>query len=165
MKSEVTEPSLPEVEWRGDAPRPGQAVGPQDRPLLGDGPRQVVSPVPRSASRSISSDAERTARGVGRAGPRSESWPVSGARVARGRSALAGRVREVNAAPKALPELPTLVTVDEVAAWLRTSRKAIYAKAERGTIPGATRVGARLYFLRAELLRWVEQGLVPDMEK
>lgn len=64
--------------------------------------------------------------------------------------------------PAALPEL---VTADEVAGWLRTTRKAIYAKAERGSLPGATYIGRRLYFLRSDLLRCVEQGRVPDMEK
>lgn len=59
--------------------------------------------------------------------------------------------------------LPELVTPDEVAAWLKTSRKAVYAKAERGSLPGATYVGRRLYFFRSELLRCVEQGRVPDM--
>ena len=62
-------------------------------------------------------------------------------------------------------ELPDLATVDEVAAWLKASRKAIYAKAERGTLSGATYIGRRLYFLRSELLRCALQGRVPDMEK
>ena len=60
-------------------------------------------------------------------------------------------------------ELPELLTADEVAAWLKTSRKAIYAKAERGSLPGATYVGRRLYFLRTDLVRWVEQGRVPHV--
>ena len=59
------------------------------------------------------------------------------------------------------PALPDLLTAKEVAAWLRTTVKAVYAKAERGSLPGATRVGRRLYFLRADLLRFVEQGRVP----
>ena len=59
--------------------------------------------------------------------------------------------------------MPELLTADEVAAWLRTSKKAVYAKAERGGLPGATRVGRRLYFLRTELLRLVEQGRVPHL--
>ncbi|MEO6601413.1 MAG: helix-turn-helix domain-containing protein [Polyangiaceae bacterium] len=59
--------------------------------------------------------------------------------------------------------LPDLITPDEVAAWLRTTVGAIYAKAERGTLPGATRVGRRLYFLRSELLGLVEQGRVPHL--
>jgi len=59
--------------------------------------------------------------------------------------------------------LPELLTADEVAAWLKTTRKAIYAKAERGTLAGATYVGRRLYFLRADLLRSLEQGRVPHL--
>jgi excisionase family DNA binding protein len=66
---------------------------------------------------------------------------------------------------KTQANLPELLTPDEVAAWLQTSRKAIYAKAERGSLPGATYIGRRLYFLRSDLLRCVEQGRVPDMEK
>jgi hypothetical protein len=57
--------------------------------------------------------------------------------------------------------LPELVTPGEVAAWLKTTVQAVYAKAERGTLPGATRVGRRLYFLRAELVDFVQQGRVP----
>jgi excisionase family DNA binding protein len=56
------------------------------------------------------------------------------------------------------PELPALATVDEVAEWLRTTRRAVYARAERGGLPGATRLGGRLYFDRGTLLAWVERG-------
>ena len=59
--------------------------------------------------------------------------------------------------------MPELLTADEVAAWLKTTRKAVYAKAERGTLAGATYVGRRLYFLRADLLRSLEQGRVPHL--
>jgi excisionase family DNA binding protein len=58
------------------------------------------------------------------------------------------------------PLLPALLTPAEVAAWLQTTISAVYAKAERGTLPGATRLGRRLYFIRAELLAYVEQGRV-----
>jgi len=61
----------------------------------------------------------------------------------------------------AAPALPELLTPREVAVWLKTSVQAVYAKAERGTLPGATRVGRRLYFLRAELVEFVQQGRVP----
>jgi hypothetical protein len=64
---------------------------------------------------------------------------------------------------RARTELPELLTADEVAAWLKTTRKAIYAKAERGSLPGATYIGRRLYFLQADLLRCVAQGRVPNM--
>jgi hypothetical protein len=59
-----------------------------------------------------------------------------------------------------VPELPDLATPREVAAWLKTTVQAVYAKAERGTLPGATRIGRRLYFVRAELVELVEQGRV-----
>ena len=71
----------------------------------------------------------------------------------------------MNRAEHSVPRvsLPDLVTADEVATWLRTTVKAVYAEAERGTLPGATRVGRRLYFLRTDLLRLVEQGRVPHL--
>jgi excisionase family DNA binding protein len=65
--------------------------------------------------------------------------------------------------PGASHGLPELLTADEVAAWLKVSVKAVYAKAERGNLPGATHVGRRLYFIRDELLRSVEQGRVPHL--
>ena len=58
------------------------------------------------------------------------------------------------------PSLPALLTPAEVAAWLKTTISAVYAKAERGSLPGAVRIGRRLYFLRSELLEFVEQGRV-----
>jgi excisionase family DNA binding protein len=58
------------------------------------------------------------------------------------------------------PSLPALLTPAEVAAWLKTTISAVYAKAERGTLPGATRLGRRLYFLRSELVEFIEQGRV-----
>ena len=70
------------------------------------------------------------------------------------------RTRVARAAECALPDL---LPAEEVAVWLSTTVKAVYAKAERGTLPGATRVGRRLYFLRADLLRLVEQGRVPHL--
>ena len=50
-------------------------------------------------------------------------------------------------------DLPYLLTADEAAGLLRTTRKAIYARAERGLLPGAVRDGRRLLILRDELLR------------
>ena len=66
-------------------------------------------------------------------------------------------------APPPAPALPELLTADEVAAWLKTSVAAVYAKAERGNLPGATHLGRRLYFLRAELVAFVQQGRVPHL--
>ncbi|HWZ90920.1 MAG TPA: helix-turn-helix domain-containing protein [Polyangiaceae bacterium] len=63
--------------------------------------------------------------------------------------------------PSGTNSLPELLTADDVASWLGITRKAVYQKVERGILPGAWHVGRRLYFLRAELLRLVEQGRVP----
>ena len=53
--------------------------------------------------------------------------------------------------------LPFLLTADEVAGVLRTTRKAIYARAERGLLPGALRDGRRLLVERDVLLGWLEE--------
>jgi excisionase family DNA binding protein len=50
-----------------------------------------------------------------------------------------------------------LLTPNEVAALLRTTRKAVYAKTERGQLPGVTRIGRRLLFHRDMLLHWLDQ--------
>ena len=57
--------------------------------------------------------------------------------------------------------LPTLLTPEQVAAWLQTSVKAIYAKAERGSLPGVVRIGRRVYFIRSELVKSIDQGRSP----
>ena len=46
-----------------------------------------------------------------------------------------------------------LLTAAEAALYLRTTRKAIYALAERGQLPGVVRIGRRLLVRRAALER------------
>jgi excisionase family DNA binding protein len=53
--------------------------------------------------------------------------------------------------------MPELLTVDEVAALLRTSRKAVYTRIERGLLPGVVRDGRRLLLLRDDLLLWIRE--------
>ena len=55
-----------------------------------------------------------------------------------------------------------LLTVDEVAALLRTTRKGIYAMAERGALPGVIRLGRRLLVRRHDLLRWLDESRAPS---
>ena len=55
------------------------------------------------------------------------------------------------------PEV-VLLTVNEVAAVLRTSPKAIYAMIERGQLPGLRRIGRRVLVRRAELLHWLDHN-------
>jgi excisionase family DNA binding protein len=52
---------------------------------------------------------------------------------------------------------PYLMTVDETAVLLRTSRKAIYNMAERGAIDGVVRIGRRMLFRQDGLLDWLRQ--------
>ena len=59
--------------------------------------------------------------------------------------------------------LPELLTAAQVADWLQTSVQAVYAKAERGSLPGAVHLGRRLYFVLADLLSCLEQGRVPHL--
>lgn len=73
---------------------------------------------------------------------------------------VARRTNEPDQQRQAGLTMPALLTPAEVAVWLKTTISAVYARAERGTLPGATRLGRRLYFLRAELLAYVEQGRV-----
>ena len=61
-----------------------------------------------------------------------------------------------------LTRLPMLVTADEAAALLRTSRKAVYAMAERGLVPGVTRIGRRLLFRMDALVHWLDQKSAPS---
>ena len=53
--------------------------------------------------------------------------------------------------------LDLFFTTPEVARILRTTDKGVYSQAERGLLPGVTRIGRRLLFRRAELLDWLRQ--------
>jgi excisionase family DNA binding protein len=59
-------------------------------------------------------------------------------------------------------ELRMFFTAHEVAQILRTTDKGVYAQAERGLLPGVTRIGRRLLFRRAELLDWLSQKSAPS---
>ena len=58
--------------------------------------------------------------------------------------------------------LPLLLTSEEVAELLRTTRAAVYAMTERGQLPGVTRIGRRLLFRRDLLLDWLNQKRTPS---
>jgi helix-turn-helix protein len=70
---------------------------------------------------------------------------------------------DARATREALADLPRLLTVADLASWLGTSRKAVYAKIERGQLRDCVlRVGRRLYFRSDLLLRSLsQQGRVP----
>ncbi len=61
--------------------------------------------------------------------------------------------------------LPRLLTADEVAELLRTTRKAVYSMIERHQLPGVTRIGRRLLVRADELLDWLDQSRTPSAGK
>lgn len=61
--------------------------------------------------------------------------------------------------------LPMLLTVDDVAALLRTTRRGVYAMAERRQLPGVVRLRRRLLFRSAALLDWLDQKRAPSLEE
>lgn len=64
--------------------------------------------------------------------------------------------------PSPPPALPELVDVREVAAWLKTTPKAVYAMVERGQLRGMVRVGRRVLFERAVLVDWLAERRAPS---
>jgi excisionase family DNA binding protein len=59
-------------------------------------------------------------------------------------------------------EHPMLLTVDEAAALLRTTRRAMYAMVERHQVPGVIRIRRRVLFRAAALLHWLDQKCAPS---
>ena len=64
-----------------------------------------------------------------------------------------------------MPRTPVLLTPNEVAELLRTSRKAIYAMVERGQLPGIVRIGRRVLVREDALLDWLRQKSTPSLER
>jgi len=61
--------------------------------------------------------------------------------------------------------LPVLLTVDEAAEVLRTTRRAIYAMIERRQLPGVIRVRRRVLLRADDLLDWLDQKRAPSPEE
>ncbi len=66
-------------------------------------------------------------------------------------------------ATELLRSLPPLLTAAEVAAVLRTTRAAVYARAERGQLPGVIRDRRRLLVDRVALIEWLETRRAPSL--
>lgn len=61
--------------------------------------------------------------------------------------------------------MPMLLTVDDAANLLRTSRRAIYAMLERRQLPGVIRIRRRVLIRSAELLEWLDQKRAPSLKE
>ena len=62
-------------------------------------------------------------------------------------------------------DFPILLTVDEAAALLRTTRRAIYAMIERHQVPGVIRIRRRVLFRADDLLHWLDRKRAPSPEE
>lgn len=77
-------------------------------------------------------------------------------------------VDDGGAPPKAKPaatspdvdasELPAVLTVEELAAFLRLNRKTVYECLSRGEIPGVRRLGRTIRINRDAVLGWLSTG-------
>ena len=61
--------------------------------------------------------------------------------------------------------LPLLLTVDDAADLLRTTRRAVYAMVERRQLPGVIRLRRRVLFRADVLLDWLDQKRAPSPEE
>lgn len=68
-----------------------------------------------------------------------------------GQVAVIGEVNDVAVDTSTNTGAAELLTAGEVAAFLRTTRTAVYALVERGQLPGVVRLGRRVLFRRDEL--------------
>ena len=61
--------------------------------------------------------------------------------------------------------LPALLTSGEVAALLRTTRRAVYAMVEREQLPGVVRLGRRVLFRQDAMLDFLRRKSAPSLER
>ena len=61
--------------------------------------------------------------------------------------------------------LPMLLTADDAANLLRTTRRAVYAMVERRQLPGVIRLRRRVLFRADVLLDWLDQKRAPSPEE
>lgn len=61
--------------------------------------------------------------------------------------------------------LPMLLTVDDAASLLRTTRRAVYAMVERRQLPGVIRLRRRVLLRSDDLLDWLDQKRAPSLKE
>lgn len=66
---------------------------------------------------------------------------------------------------KTRASLPMLLTVDDAAGLLRTTRRAVYAMVERRQLPGVVRLRRRVLLRSDDLLDWLDQKRAPSLKE
>ena len=61
--------------------------------------------------------------------------------------------------------MPVLLTVDEAATLLRTTRRGIYAMISRRQLPGVIRIRRRVLVRADDLLHWLDQKRAPSPQE
>lgn len=59
--------------------------------------------------------------------------------------------------------LPELLSAEDVAAWLRTTKKAVYLMVARGQLPKPLKIGRRLLWDRQSLANWIAEKRVASL--
>ena len=77
---------------------------------------------------------------------------------------VAGAAGPATQRPRGAP-VPLLLSVDEVADVLRTTRTAVYAMVNRKRLPGVIRLGRRVLVRSQDLLDWLDQKRAPSPEE
>ena len=58
-----------------------------------------------------------------------------------------------------------IITVDELAEYLKLDRKTIYDSVKAGEMPGAQRIGRSIRIHSPTVLAWLERGWLPKPRK
>ena len=75
------------------------------------------------------------------------------------------RSRESRETGDGTPSLPMLLTVDDAASLLRTTKRAIYAMIARRQLPGVIRIHRRVLLRADDLLHWLDQKRAPSLKE
>jgi excisionase family DNA binding protein len=89
---------------------------------------------------------------------------IESARLPRSRARRSAARRQLEP-PDDVSAMPMLLTVDDAANLLRTTRRAIYAMLERRQLPGVIRIRRCVLIRSAELLEWLDQKRAPSLKE
>jgi len=99
-----------------------------------------------------------------------ERAPAAGGHIVRARLTRSEGITRADRGPDNPHEsrrttLPILLTVDEAADLLRTTRRGIYTMIERRQLPGVIRIRRRVLLRAEDLPNWLDQKRAPSPEE